>query len=47
MNSEKARNELDWNDNISLKEGINDTIIWIKKNLKEISNLPLNYKHKI
>lgn len=47
MSSEKARNELGWNDEVSFDEGIVQTIAWIKENIEEIRLLPLNYVHKI
>lgn len=46
MDSEKARKELGWNDEISLIQGINETVAWVKENLDEINTLPLDYIHK-
>lgn len=46
MDSSRARNELGWHDRISLEEGIDQTIDWVKANLEVIRQLPLNYVHK-
>lgn len=46
MDSDKARLELGWNDNTTLERGINETVTWVKENLSEINNLPLDYIHK-
>lgn len=46
MDSSRARNELDWSDKIPFKEGIDQTIDWVKANLEVIRKLPLQYIHK-
>lgn len=46
MDSKKSRVELFWNDNISIDDGINHTYSWIKQNINDIKNLPLDYVHK-
>lgn len=46
MDDTKARTELTWTPNISLDEGITDTIKWVQQNLQEILHLPLEYQHK-
>ena len=46
MDSSKSSSELEWQTNISLENGISQTIHWVKSNLDEISNLSLEYLHK-
>lgn len=45
LNSEKIR-KLNWKDNISLENGIVDTINWVNTNFKIINKLSLKYRHK-
>ncbi len=47
LNSQKIRNLTDWSEQISLKNGINETIEWINFNWKIIKKMPLEYIHKI
>jgi dTDP-glucose 4,6-dehydratase len=44
--SEKLRSELGWEDKVDLLEGLSETIEWVKLNLNELANLPINYEHK-
>jgi dTDP-glucose 4,6-dehydratase len=46
LDSKKIRNKLKWKDQISLKNGLIDTINWINKNFKIVKKLSLKYKHK-
>ena len=46
LNSDKLRNEFGWTDSISLKEGIQETINWVDKNLETLKKLPDKYIHK-
>lgn len=46
MDSQRARRELNWQDAVSLEEGIDQTVDWIRTNLEAIKQLPLNYIHK-
>jgi dTDP-glucose 4,6-dehydratase len=46
MDSQCARNELGWRDTVSLEEGIEQTIDWIRSNLETINQLSLDYIHK-
>ena len=46
MDSQCARRELDWHDTISLEDGIDQTIDWIRSNLETISQFSLDYIHK-
>ena len=47
LDSSKLRNYFNWNPEIELEKGIIFTIDWVNKNLKELSNLPWIYQHKI
>ncbi|MZH02590.1 MAG: NAD-dependent epimerase/dehydratase family protein [Nitrospinae bacterium] len=44
--SSKIRQELGWSDQISLDEGLDDCIEWVKSNLGELSNMNWDYVHK-
>jgi len=46
LSSNKIRLKLKWKDEISLKDGIVDTINWINTNYKTIKKLSLKYRHK-
>ncbi len=46
LNSEKIRFELGWQDEISLEEGLQRTILWVKSNLNFFRHLPVEYSHK-
>tara|TARA_B100001989_G_scaffold76128_1_gene52370 strand:+ start:6793 stop:7527 length:735 start_codon:yes stop_codon:yes gene_type:complete len=46
LNSESIRNCFNWEDKITLIEGLKDTISWIEKNLKYFSNTSWEYHHK-
>jgi len=46
LDSTKIRHELDWEDRISLEDGIARTVAWVKENLDELRNLPTEYVHK-
>jgi len=46
LDSNKAKLELGWQDAISLKNGIDDTIRWVKENLDDLKQQPLKYIHK-
>lgn len=46
LDSTKAREELGWTDSISLDDGIDETIAWVKANLKELEQAPQDYIHK-
>ena len=47
MDSQKARNELDWCDQVNFEQGVDATIDWIRNSIDEIQGLPLNYIHKV
>ena len=46
LNSDKIRNQLGWKPNVSLKEGIQEMIIWVDDNWDMIHSMPLKYVHK-
>lgn len=46
LDSTKAREELGWTDSVSLDEGIDETIAWVKANLMELKQAPQDYIHK-
>ncbi|MDO9529072.1 MAG: GDP-mannose 4,6-dehydratase [Syntrophales bacterium] len=46
LDSTKARETLGWKDQISLEQGIEETIAWVKDNLEELKKQPFDYIHK-
>ena len=46
LKSTKLRRELRWEDRIDLNSGLNQTLTWVRENLKTLNLLPLNYQHK-
>jgi dTDP-glucose 4,6-dehydratase len=42
----KAKNGLGWEDRISLEQGIEETIGWVRDNLEELRKQPADYIHK-
>lgn len=46
LDASKAHEELDWKDQISLEDGIRDTIKWVKENFDTLKDLPRKYVHK-
>ncbi len=46
LDSEKIRTELKWSDEVTLEEGIDRTISWVKSNLTELKGLPTEYIHR-
>lgn len=46
LDDEKLRKTLDWTDEISLDQGIDQTIDWMKSNLDELKSQPQSYIHK-
>jgi dTDP-glucose 4,6-dehydratase len=46
LDSSKIRKDLNWQPNLSLDEGIRQTILWANENLQELSGKSLNYEHK-
>lgn len=46
LDSSKLTDYFNWKPEIGLDEGIEDTIGWVNKNLRELRNLPWIYEHK-
>jgi len=46
LQSTKIRNELGWQDKISVEQGLEDVHFWVKSNLEFLSTLPDIYEHK-
>ncbi|WP_076416967.1 MULTISPECIES: GDP-mannose 4,6-dehydratase [Colwelliaceae] len=46
LNTSKIRNELGWQDSISLDTGISRTIKWAQENIAVLQQQPLDYIHK-
>ena len=46
LDSAKIRETLGWQDRISLEQGIDETIGWVRQNLAALTALPADYIHK-
>ena len=46
LDSTKARETLGWQDEISLEQGIEETIAWVRDNLDILKQVPFDYIHK-
>jgi dTDP-glucose 4,6-dehydratase len=46
LDSHKARDSLGWETKISLEQGIEDTIGWVRNNIEILKKQPLDYIHK-
>jgi dTDP-glucose 4,6-dehydratase len=46
LDSSRARTELAWNPQITLEDGINETINWVRDNLAILCQQPCDYIHK-
>jgi len=46
LDATKLRSEFEWQDQISLEDGIDQTISWAKEHFDILKRLPLNYIHK-
>jgi len=46
LDSTDAKEKLQWQDKITLEQGIEETIAWVRDNLEEIKKQPFNYIHK-
>jgi len=46
LDSAKARKTLGWRDQISLDQGLDETIQWVEKNFEELKKQPADYVHK-
>ncbi len=47
LDSSKAKKELNWECKVSLEQGIEDSIKWVKDNYDILINQPLEYIHKV
>ncbi len=46
LDSSKIRNDLNWTDQLTLDDGITQTIDWVSSNIENLKQLPHNYIHK-
>lgn len=46
LDSNKIRQELDWKDHITLDQGLDDCITWIKRDFDTLKSQPFDYIHK-
>jgi dTDP-glucose 4,6-dehydratase len=46
LDSSKLRAELGWQDKISLDQGLDECIAWVKENFDVLKNQPYDYQHK-
>lgn len=46
MSDKKARQQLGWSPEVTLLEGLKQSIAWVDQHLEEIKTLPLNYIHQ-
>ncbi|ASD67484.1 MULTISPECIES: GDP-mannose 4,6-dehydratase [Pseudoalteromonas] len=46
LDSQKLKSELGWQDTITLENGLERTISWVKDNLDTLNTLPKDYVHK-
>jgi dTDP-glucose 4,6-dehydratase len=46
LDSQKIREELKWKDQISLDEGLDQTISWVEDNLDKLRKIPTDYTHR-
>ena len=47
LDASKLKNNLSWQDNIALEQGLLGTIRWVKNNIKQLTAQPSNYIHKV
>jgi len=46
LNADKMKRELNWEPEVSLNQGLNETISWVKTNYEFLRNIPSEYIHK-
>lgn len=46
LDSTHARETLGWKDSVTLAQGIEETVDWVRRNLDELKRQPANYIHK-
>ena len=47
LDSSSMRQVHDWSDEVSLQEGLQETLAWVDANLAILKTLPWNYQHKL
>ena len=46
LSSKFLRDKFDWEDKITLEEGIDDTVRWVKRSFEKIKSMSWDYQHK-
>ena len=46
LGSDKIRGAIEWEEKITLKKGIKETIEWVESNFETMDRLEMNYVHK-
>lgn len=46
IDSTRARTELGWSPEVSLDQGLNEVVMWVRQNFDTIRQLPLTYEHR-
>ncbi|HEX9786161.1 MAG TPA: GDP-mannose 4,6-dehydratase [Opitutaceae bacterium] len=46
LSSERVRHELGWSDEVSLEDGILETLAWVDENLSMVGEMPVEYAHR-
>jgi len=46
LDSNSIREDFGWSDQLSLEEGLSDTLTWVDDHLDQLTNLPWTYQHK-
>lgn len=46
LESKKLRKELDWKDHVTLDQGLDDCIAWVREHFEELKAQPYDYSHK-
>jgi len=46
LDSTSIRQAFGWSDQVSLEEGLNDTLAWVDEHLDQLKTLPWSYQHK-
>lgn len=46
LESKKLRKELDWKDHVTLDQGLDDCIAWVREHFDELKAQPYDYSHK-
>ena len=46
LDSTKLRSTFDWRESVSLDAGLEECVAWVKENLEELKQQPLDYIHR-